>query len=120
MFCFQVHNTNEEWKVIEEGFRKRWNFPNCYGAIDGKHFRIIAPPNCGSQFFNYQKYNSVIILALIDHDYGFSFLDVEANEKVSNGGVYNNSSITLALENKTLIPDGAVIVKAVSLAFRSQ
>lgn len=110
LFCCQVPNTNEEWKIIEEGFRKRWNFPKCYGAIDGKHFNIIAPPNCGSQFFNYKKHNSIILLALVDHDYCFSFLDVGANGTASDGGVYNNSSLALALENKTLIPDGGVIV----------
>ena len=29
--------TQENWKNISHGFLKNWNFPNCIGAIDGKH-----------------------------------------------------------------------------------
>lgn len=32
--------TDKDWKNISDGFNKRWNFPNCLGAIDGKHIRI--------------------------------------------------------------------------------
>lgn len=32
--------TNKEWKEIARGFEHEWNFPNCIGAIDGKHIPI--------------------------------------------------------------------------------
>lgn len=51
---FQVPATYEEWNTIERGFSSRWNFPGVYGAIDGKHILIRAPPDCGSDFFNYK------------------------------------------------------------------
>ena len=38
----------EEWKAISQQFWKSWNFPNCLGAIDGKHIIIQAPNNSGS------------------------------------------------------------------------
>jgi hypothetical protein len=30
------------WRESEQIFRARWNFPNCCGALDGKHIRIQA------------------------------------------------------------------------------
>ena len=34
----------EKWEEVSEGFTKYANFPNCVGAIDGKHIRIIQAP----------------------------------------------------------------------------
>lgn len=33
--------STEQWLDIANGFKNRANFPNCIGAVDGKHIRII-------------------------------------------------------------------------------
>jgi hypothetical protein len=48
--------TEEEWKKKGEEFYSLWQFPNCIGAIDGKHIEIQAPHNSGSLFFNYKRH----------------------------------------------------------------
>jgi hypothetical protein len=35
----------EMWRQIADDFYSMWQFPNCIGAIDGKHFEIQAPKN---------------------------------------------------------------------------
>ncbi|XP_016657859.1 uncharacterized protein LOC107883044 [Acyrthosiphon pisum] len=58
---------NEEiWRASEKVFKEKWNFPHCVAAIDGKHVRVKAPAHKGSEFFNYKKYHSVVLLALVD------------------------------------------------------
>lgn len=31
--------TEQKWKEIATGFEKIWHFPNCLGAMDGKHVK---------------------------------------------------------------------------------
>jgi len=40
-------------------FNALWNFPNCCGAIDGKHVIIRCPEKSSSEFFNYKKSFSI-------------------------------------------------------------
>lgn len=44
----KVPQTAEEWAKIGSGFEMEWNFPNCFGALDGKHICMECPKNGGS------------------------------------------------------------------------
>ncbi|XP_063875924.1 uncharacterized protein LOC135108951 [Scylla paramamosain] len=73
----QVPDTTKGWKEVARGFHERWNFPHTLGAIDGKHIRIKNPDFSGSHYHNYKKF-SVVLLAVVDSDYKFLFIDVGA------------------------------------------
>ncbi|XP_069605550.1 uncharacterized protein [Ranitomeya imitator] len=36
--------TEETWLQVAAGFQSVANFPNCIGAVDGKHVRVQQPP----------------------------------------------------------------------------
>ncbi|CAI6350197.1 unnamed protein product [Macrosiphum euphorbiae] len=57
--------TKEDWVEISNIFYSKTNFPNCLGAIDGKHIRCRNPNNSGSFYFNYKKYFSIVLMAIV-------------------------------------------------------
>lgn len=97
--------TEQKWKEIASEFWTCWNFPNCLGAIDGKHVTIQAPPNSGSQYFCYKKTFSIVLLALVDAHYNFIAVDVGSFGKNSDGGIMAHSKLGKALDqNKLNVP----------------
>ena len=81
-----------KWNKVEEGFRMRWRFPNCLGALDRKHIMIKAPPNSGSTFYNYKKHFSTVLLALVDANYRFLFVDIGEYGSNTDGNVFKFST----------------------------
>lgn len=98
----QVPTTTDEWNTISADFLERWNFPNCLGALDGKHVVVQAPNKSGSYFYNYKHTHSIVLMALVDANYKFTYIDVGSNGRVSDGGVLRGCSLHEAIEQNSL------------------
>lgn len=94
----QLPTTPEGWKEIASGFAERWNFPHTVGAIDGKHIRITNPALGGFNYFNYKRYFSIVLLAVVDYDYRFTYMDVGAVGSESDAGVFAQSRLSALLD----------------------
>ena len=106
-------HTHNDWKLIEENFRLRWQFPHCIGALDGKHVLIKAPGNTGSLHFNYKGTFSVVLLALVDAHLKFIYIDIGSYGRNSDGGIFSNSTLGKGLyEGKLNLPPNSPILEA--------
>ena len=102
--------TTEDWKTIEKQFSNCWNFSNCVGALDGKHILVTAPYNSGSLYHNYKGTFSLNLMALVDGNYKFIFIDVGQYGSNADGGVFQCSEFGKAFLNRELdIPQPKVI-----------
>ncbi|KMQ86994.1 nuclease harbi1-like protein [Lasius niger] len=93
--------SQETWEKVIYEFWKKWNFPNCIGALDGKHITIQAPPNSNSLNYNYKGFFSFILMAISDANYKFIWIDVGDYGSNSDGGVWGNSNLGQSLKSGT-------------------
>jgi hypothetical protein len=97
----QVPGSIEEWEEIAGAFLRKWQFPNCVGALDGKHVIIRAPNFSGSIYYNYKHTFSIVLLAMVDANYKFLYVDVGCQGRLSDGGIFRNSSLSRVLETNS-------------------
>lgn len=102
--------TKEQWEKIALHFEKVANFPHCIGAVDGKHIRIICPYKSGSMFYNYKEYYSVVLMAIADSQYRFTYVDIGSFGKDCDSSIFKRTRLWTSIEtNDQLLPDEKVL-----------
>ena len=99
---FRQLRLSDEWMDIVRGFEDKWNFPHTLGAIDGKHVMIKSPPHSGSDYFNYKKFFSIVLLGVVDSNCNFIYADIGSKGRISDSGVFRNSLLYKKLERNEL------------------
>lgn len=112
-------STVDEWKTVADEFHIKWNFPMCLGALDGKHINFRPPRSAGSFYYNYKGNHSIVLLALVDANYSFMYVDVGVNGRISDGGVFRDSSLCRAMNANKLNfpPDQTLLGRSIPVSF---
>ena len=102
--------TSSDWKKIAARFEEDWNFPNCIGALDGKHIAIECPSNAGSMYYNYKGFHSLVLMAMCDANYCFSLVDIGNFGRDNDAAIFNQSNMGMAFhEGEMNLPTAEVI-----------
>ena len=97
--------TGQRLKSTRDGFLGKWGFPQCVGAIDGSHIPIIAPKENALDYYNRKGYHSVLLQAVVDHEY--RFLDIYPGwpGSVHDARMLANSKLFHKCESGTCLPN---------------
>lgn len=111
-------SSKDDWNSIAEGFDSRWQIPNCGGAIDGKHIRVFPPPNTGATYYNYKNFYSIVLMAIVNAQYEFLYVDVGKNGRISDGGVLGETTFFRHLISDRLkLPDSTETTSNLNFVF---
>ena len=60
------------------------------------------PDDSGSHYRNYKETDSIVLMAMVGPEYEFLYVDVGANGRNSDGGIWDQCKLKKPLEDSTL------------------
>ena len=67
--------------------------------LDNMQIAMKKPGKSGSVFYNYKGLFSIILLAVVDMDYKFMWVDIGANGSTSDCAMFNDSKLKEGFES---------------------
>ena len=100
---------------VVRGFEEVWGFPQCFGAIDGSHIPILAPHNSATDYYNRKGYHSIVLQALVNHEYLFMNTYIGWPDSVHDARVLSNSEVFVMGEAGALAPNSVKLIPGVHI-----
>ena len=82
---------DDELTEVIRGFKTKWGFMQCAGAIDGTHIPVRAPAMNHTDYYNRKGWYSIIVQAVVDHNYLFRNVYIGWPGSVHDARVLANS-----------------------------
>ena len=78
---------------VVDGFKDKWGMIQCAGSIDGCHIPITPPTMNHTDYYNRKGWYSMLLQAVVDHNYLFTDVCVGWPGSVHDARVLANSSL---------------------------
>ena len=89
---------------------QRWQFPCCWGAIDGCHIPIKCPPgglqSC-TEYHNFKNFYSVVLMAMVDSSYRFTWGSCGFPGNSHDSVIFMSTDLWGKIESGSYIPNVA-------------
>ncbi|SPP83297.1 uncharacterized protein LOC117585466 [Drosophila guanche] len=92
----------DEWKQIAADFYDIWGFPNCIGAIDGKHCKTRPMASTGD--------TNMMLMVIVDAKYRFVYVNVSTDTRIGDADVWLHSDLKYSLDDNSIhVPPPAAL-----------
>ncbi|XP_065893423.1 uncharacterized protein [Dysidea avara] len=98
----------DDLKEVITGFRQKWGFVQCAGAIDSTHIPVRAPAMSHTDYYNRKGWYSIIVQGVVDHNYLFRNVycgwpgSVHDARVLANSALYRKATSGELLQGNTL------------------
>ena len=105
----------EDLRATVDGFLHKWGFPQTAGAIDGTHIPILAPKEYNTDYYNRKGWYSMVMQAVVDHEY--KFIDIASGwpGSVHDARVFKDSAIYAKGKNGTLFSNESININGIQV-----
>ncbi|KAL7743471.1 hypothetical protein ACLKA6_018609 [Drosophila palustris] len=98
-----------------QGFLNLFGFPQCFGAIDGRHFAIKPCAADAANYRNQKGWCSIIVLALVDHRSRFMYLNVGSPGRFNVSEAFEKSSLKKLMQRNPILKNNAKRIAGVDV-----
>ena len=84
--------TDQEIEETMNEFLTKSGYPMCLGSVDGTHIAIKPPLGEECDYFNYKKFHSVIVLAVVNASLKFTYGNIGAPGRCNDSSVFTRST----------------------------
>lgn len=100
------------WIEVSNEFNYKWHLQNCLGCFDGKHVAIKKPAKAGSDYYNFMRFHSIVLMAVADANYRFVSIDVGAKGAEGDSNIFARTELGRMIKNDSpmlnLPPDSRI------------
>ncbi|XP_067871924.1 uncharacterized protein [Heterodontus francisci] len=97
--------SNQEFETMAQTFGRKWDFPQCVGAIDSCHIPIIAPPQYHKDYLNKKGWHSVVLQGVVDDTGNFWDVCTGFSGSSLDTKILRNSDLWRMATEGRLFPD---------------
>ena len=84
-----------------------WQFPSCFGAIDGCHLPIKCPPGgqeSAKEYHNFKNFYSIVLMAIVGSDYQFLWASCGIPGNTHDSSIFQATTLYKKITEGSIIP----------------
>ena len=110
---FRPHRQQTNGRILLQNLKRNATIPAASVQLMESTLPVQQPSYSGSELFNCKHFYSVILVALVDTNYKFLYVDIGAAGRASDDGVYGQSTLKKAIASNSLDLPGPTLLQEI-------